>query len=273
MLEDGLRVVTCDIRPLAGAPADIPHSYVELSLRERKSFRTIVFFAGVSSVPRAESNPQGAVRENVTELVEFAASLNPSQRLIYASSASVYSQAFGSRQGVPSLSIEGQPLPEPKNSYDASKAACDFLMQATVQASTVGLRMGTVSGFSPALRPELVFNAMCLSALKEGRISLRNPWAYRGILFLSDLWETVLHLVGCVTVPKTLNVASVNVSMSHLADIISSEVAADIEALPDAPTYSFRLDTTQWREMVRHPGIDADEVIHDQVRSFASYFA
>ena len=54
-------------------------------------FTHILWFAGHSSVQKSKSDPIGAMRNNVTSLFELACKLPTDVKLVYASSASVYS--------------------------------------------------------------------------------------------------------------------------------------------------------------------------------------
>ena len=54
--------------------------------------------------------------------------------------------------------------------------------------------MGTVCGYSPRLRPELIFNVN-ISALENNLINVTNKKSLRTILFLDDLLETILAQV------------------------------------------------------------------------------
>lgn len=264
----GADVTSNDLRCLDGREPDLVGSFTDISLADIHSFEHILFFAGTSSVPTAEADPIAACRTNVFELASFAQSLRPSQRLIYASSASVYSSGLLQRSAAPVPSVESQPLHPPMNSYDATKVACDYLMMTTVQASTLGLRMGTVSGHSRATRRELVFNAMCTSALDTGVITLRNPWAYRGLLFLSDLASVVTRLIELPEMPRILNVASVNTTMRELAETIAGTLGAEIDLLPDQPTYNFSLDLTLLQELSGGVRIPQEAILRPQIALF-----
>jgi SAM-dependent methyltransferase len=105
--------------------------------------------------------------------------------------------------------------------------------------------MGTVSGFSPNLRPELVFNSMNLRAVRDGRLTLRNRDSNRTLVFLDDLWALVQRLVFSEQTSGIYNVGSLSFKMSELAEGIASAWNAEIVDEGNSPTYSFLLDTTK----------------------------
>lgn len=114
------------------------------------NFGTILFFGGSSSVSAAEREPIGALLNNVMGPVLLASKLDPAQRLIYASSASVYSGLNKLRLGSSlTKSDESASFDAFFNMYDASKSSADRIMIDVLgKHNTTGLRMGTVSGYN-----------------------------------------------------------------------------------------------------------------------------
>jgi len=213
-----------------------------------KAFDGILHFAGVSSVSAAQSDPAMTMRENLGDLITLACSLEPEQRLIYASSASVYSD-LSSRCDQTTLrdSLETDSLPPPTNAYDASKASLDHALTfGFPEQQTVGLRMGTVSGVTALtknMRNELVLNAMVQSAVQKHHISLRNPDAGRALVCLQDLALYVEHLVNASALsPRILNVASFNTTIGEIARTVSEFTGAPIHLFNQTETYSFRMN-------------------------------
>lgn len=211
-------------------------TYQALTHRELEAFDAILWFAGHSSVPQSTLEPEGAIRNNTTDLFELMMKKPDRTKLIYASSASVYS---GSMQGL--RSAEDQPIANSVNVYDASKIAFDAIA-AHLGKNVTGLRMGTVSGWSPRIREELIFNAMNISALRAGKVKIANPQASRSILFLNDLSHFIGEVIGRPALPRIVNCGSYNTSIGSLGERIAKFHGAEIVYLPDSTTYSFRLD-------------------------------
>lgn len=237
----------------------ITKPYQSLSRDELAQYDSIMWFAGHSSVPLSIGDPVGAVRNNATDLFELLLKKPAETKLIYASSASVYS---GSTQGL--KSSEDEPIANSVNVYDASKIAFDA-MTAHVGENVTGLRMGTVSGWSPRLRSELIFNAMNLSAMTSGTVRIANAEASRSILFLEDLTDFILKAIWLPDLPKVINCGSYNISIGDLGMQIAEFHNARIERLPNSETYSFRLDFNLFKSYV---GSKSEISIADRCKDF-----
>ena len=239
---------TCDVVGSSqNSPAGhFPMSHEEIPKEELAMFDLVLFFAGCSSVGMARSNPFLAVKQNVAELVSLRSKLRKDQWLIYASSGSVYSQELDQEISAPSLSFEDSKLPKPTNIYDSTKQIADILLGSGDFGKCTGLRLGTVSGFSPKLRQELVFNSMVYSAATGKKVTLSNPGAWRSILFLEDLGK---FLIGFMKLtgnepPTIVNLASFTMTFESMAKSITQYFGAGLEVKDPTPTYSFRLDTS-----------------------------
>lgn len=239
----GHSIVVCDQNALAvaGLGDALCCRYQDLSIVDLASFDVILWFAGHSSVARATQDPDGALANNCFDLLTFARRKPTRVRLIYASTASVYSVPAGAGIVPPEVD-ETETRLNPTNAYDASKVAFDALA-GRFATNVAGLRLGTVSGYSPNLRPELVFNAMNRSALEEGRVNLANAEAFRSILFLDDLQRYVLALLEIDELPEIINLSSMNVRLGELAEGIAAHHSVPVETKTEASsTYSFRMN-------------------------------
>lgn len=252
--DDGYSIDLCDF--LARGLPDrnriplFPTSHTNISNQLIREYDTVLWFAGKSSVKAAEVDPQGAMVENCLLLAALRRRMRPDARLIYASSASLYSQPLGTTEEPP-WSTEEDVIGHGITSYDRSKACMDALTVGFFK-NTVALRMGTICGYSPNLRPELVFNAMCLSAISERIIRVTNPNSWRSLLFLPDLAATVKALIEADDPPVVMNVATISLTMHLLAWHIARHFRAEIENLPNSPTYNFRMRTAKMLELINY---------------------
>ncbi len=241
----GYSPVVCDQNPLAveGMENAVCCRYQELGVDDLAPFGVIIWMAGHSSVLQATQDPDGAIANNCFDLLALARRKRAETRLIYASTASLYSVSSGSTPTPPPLLDETETRLNPENAYDASKMAFDALAKGYAEGLT-GLRLGTVSGYGSCLRAELVFNAMNISALEDGSVHLANPFAFRSLLFLDDLERCVLALLERKEpLPSIVNVASLNVRLGQLAEQVAGHYGVPvIERTADAPTYSFQMN-------------------------------
>ena len=258
----GFEVTVCD-RLMRGNPLGvevIKADYSELSGDLLGDMGAVLWFGGHSSVNQSIQDPNGAVLNNCLNLFSFAKKLHPDTKFIYASTASLYS--VKGKKVEPSSESTDAGIPS-QNPYDMSKFAFDFLAKNFIE-NFYALRMGTLAGYSPNLRQELVFNAMNLSAVRTGEVKLRNSDSARTILYLSDLWRLIEKLLITKQHYGIFNVGSVSFTMSELAHEVANKWGAQVLDEGRSESYSFLLDTSKMKAICG--------AAH-QVHSFADYCA
>lgn len=241
----GFDVTVCD-RLARGNPLGlevIQGDYVDLPEDLLRQFGSVLWFGGHSSVGQSVQDPNGAVANNCLNLFTFARRLHPSTKFIYASSGSLYSTRAPIAQPASEASVAQIPS---QNAYDISKFAFDYLAQNFLE-NFYALRMGTLSGFSPNVREELVFNAMNLAAVRTGQVHLKNSESCRTILFLSDLWALIDKLLTTNQRPGIFNAGSLSFRMGELAHAVATTWGAQVIYEGESDTYSFLLDTTRMK--------------------------
>lgn len=241
LVDDGNEVVVCD-RLDKGNPLGVEVlrcNYIDLEADFLKQFDAILWFAGHSSVGISVGDPAGAIANNCLDLYTFAQRIAPHTKFIYASSASLYSSL--APEIVPSNETSLVTVPS-QNPYDISKFAFDYLAEHFL-GNFYGLRMGTLAGWSPNLRTELIFNSMNLNARQGGVVRVRNRDACRTILFLEDLWGLVHALLHQDAAPGFYNAGSLSFRIGELGERIAALWGAELIDEGSSPTYSFLLDT------------------------------
>lgn len=223
----------------------VQSDYAHLPVSLLQQFGVVLWFGGHSSVRQAIEDPDGAVANNCLNLFAFAKKLHPATKLVYASTGSLYSTK--ARDFAPASESSVAHIPT-QNAYDISKFAFDYLAQNFLE-NFYALRMGTLAGFSPNLREELVFNAMNLSAMRTGRVHLKNSGARRTILFLADLWVLVEKLLTTECMPGVFNAGSLSFTLGELAHAVATTWQAEVSDEGESETYSFLLDTTQMKAL------------------------
>jgi len=244
LIDAGHDVAVCEqnVDRLAGVKNAMRCRYQELTVADLAKFDVILWFAGHSSVPMSLSDPDGALANNCLDLLHFARRKPVECRLIYASTASVYSVLADDTDTVPPALDESETRLDPVNPYDCSKISIDALARCFANAIT-GVRLGTVCGNSPQLREELIFNAMNLMAMRSGYVQVMNRRSHRNILFLDDLAHYVLRLVAISDpLPPILNTGSLNISIGELALGIAAFHGVPIIDKGNSKTYSFRMN-------------------------------
>ncbi|MBT8564063.1 SDR family oxidoreductase [Polynucleobacter paneuropaeus] len=243
----GCSVVVCDILK-RGNPLKldlINKDYSELDDIELINYDAVLWFAGHSSVSLSISDPEGALKNNCLNLYTFAQRLPATTKFIYASSASLYSKQGTDIRASSEESLVTIPA---QNPYDISKFAFDYIAKGFLK-NFYGLRMGTLCGYSPNLRPELVFNAMNISANQSGIVLLKNASSNRTILFLDDLWILIRQLIFFDYPSGFINVGSVSNNLDSIAHKIAEVWRAKVVNEGNSESYSFLLDTTLMRNI------------------------
>ncbi len=133
---------------------------------------TVVHLGGLSNDPTAEFNPAANRKLNTDATVAVAEACKSKgiKRFVFASSCSVYDKGMMADDVVQD---EDSPV-EPRAAYATSKRAaeealldmCDEHFQPTI------LRQGTIFGWSPRMRYDLVVNTFVRCAFEDGALTV-----------------------------------------------------------------------------------------------------
>lgn len=236
----GYAVTGVDRRATAGGPIGA-RDYRDLNGIDLAPFGTVIWLAGHSSVKMAVDEPAEAFENNVSGLLRLVQRLQPAQRLIYASSASLYS---GNEIADSSLTTEETIGFQYQNAYDLSKYAFDKLI-STIGSNFCGLRFGTVCGTSPRQRDELLLNSMVKSAVETGVVKVANPFAKRSVLAMNDLVSTIERMLAVVPPSGFYNLASYSMSIGEFGEAVAEQLNAHVVELPGTGTYTFTVDSSK----------------------------
>src|SRR5579864_3397906 len=157
---DRIRLTTGDVR----CP---PQSIFE-------NVSTIINLSGLSNDPTAEYNPEANHQMNAvaTRTLAEMAKRNGIQRYLFASSCSIYD--IGVVDDERDILLTEETPVQPRAAYALSKLAGEkeLLALADPNFSPVILRMGTLFGFSPRMRYDLVVNTFVKDGLSKGCLTL-----------------------------------------------------------------------------------------------------
>lgn len=132
----------------------------------------VIHLAGLSNDPTAEFNPKANIdiNTNGTKTLAQLAKKNGVQRFIFGSSCSIYDKGLLAQDNIRDEKSEV----EPKAAYAVSKykAEKELLKLKDKNFCPVILRKGTIYGFSPRMRYDLVVNTMVRNALDKGVIQV-----------------------------------------------------------------------------------------------------
>jgi nucleoside-diphosphate-sugar epimerase len=194
LLDRGYRVRVLDRlywgrRPLAPLleEVELVHADVrEMPAAVLDGVDAVVHLAGLSNDPTAEWAPEANWEMNAvaTERLADACRAAGVRRLTYGSSCSVY-------DGLPAGCVYDEAAEvRPRGAYSTSKYYGEekLLERAGRDFSPVILRQGTVYGFSPRMRYDLVVNTFLKDALTKGKLAMHGGgWMWRPLVDVTDV--------------------------------------------------------------------------------------
>lgn len=195
----------------------------ELKPEDLTGYDAVIFLAGLSNDPMADYSPALNFIHNAAGPAHcaYVAKVAGVKRFIYAGSCSVYGYA-----GSNSVSTESDPA-KSVYPYGISKLQGELAVRELDDEnfSVICFRQGTVCGWSPRMRFDLVMNAMYKNALTEGVIRVDNPDIWRPILAITD---AVRAYKSALTAPQAVhgvfNVSSGNFTVGEIGDAIANRL-------------------------------------------------
>src|SRR5580704_10380245 len=150
-----------------------------LSVEDLKPYDQVMFLAGLSNDPMAEYSPSKNFVLNAAApaYLGYIAKMARVKRYIYASSCSVY--GYTENELYDETRPVGSTYPYGISKLQGEQAALQLIDD---NFSVISLRKGTISGYSPRMRLDLIINTMFKSAMKDRTITINNPSIWRPIL-------------------------------------------------------------------------------------------
>lgn len=152
----------------------------------------VVHLAGLSNDPTAEYNPAANWEMNMvaTRALAEACKRAGVERFTFGSSCSIY-------DGLPTGTVYDEDTDvHPRGAYATSKHAAeqDLLSLTDDSFRPVILRQGTVYGYSPRMRFDLVVNTFVKDAISKGFLSLHGGgWMWRPLVDVTDVARAHVH--------------------------------------------------------------------------------
>lgn len=209
----------------------------------------IILLAGHSSTKMCIGNWSSSFYNNVlnfVSLVDRIKQSNKNPKLIFASSSSIYGNTFGE------IADESYPQKPSLNEYDATKIMLETAAIQEKEIEWYGLRFGTVNGFSPNFRSELMINSMYTNAKKTSKINVTNPTINRSILGIDDLCSAIDTILTRGSYDKVgfYNILSFNSTVDEISTVISEITNSQIIYNEDLPNpYDFRTSNSKFESV------------------------
>jgi len=185
----------------------------------------VIHLAGLSNDPTAEYDPDANWQMNAvaTEALGRACVERGIERLVFASSCSLY-------DGLPPGTHDETAPIEPRGAYATSKAYGERALRELIDDGLcpVILRNGTVYGFSPRMRFDLVVNTFVKDALLQERLLLHGGgWMWRPLVDVRDVADAMIAALEApadVARGEAFNVLHSNYQIRELAMLVAGSV-------------------------------------------------
>lgn len=245
---------------------------------EKKYFKNIyavIHLAGFSTEPTSQYDPRltDMINHLATEKMAIMARDCGIKRFVYASSCSVYFTL--NTPLVPPLYKESDPV-NPISCYSLTKRCSEQLLWSMTNRDfqpTI-LRKGTVYGYSPRMRYDLVFNSFTKDAYLKKLLTVdAGGEIWRPMVDILDVAETYIKAIELPLSEiggKTFNVINENFRIGDLALKIKNilekqkkvKIALDIK--PYGITRNYKADDTLFRKVFKFkPRRTMDETLFE----------
>jgi nucleoside-diphosphate-sugar epimerase len=230
--EQGLEPVRDRIETVVADVRDVPDTALD-------GVDGVINLSGLSNDPTAEFDPEANWQMNAiaTETLGQMCVKRGIERYVFASSCSLY-------DGLPpGMHDETAPI-EPRAAYATSKRYGEeaLLKLADEGLTPVLLRNGTVYGFSPRMRFDLVVNTFVKDALLTGKLLLHGGgWMWRPLVDVRDVADAMIAAYEAPAEKvrgEIFNVLHSNYQIRELAMIVAGSVqlvtgrAIELEEVP-----------------------------------------
>ncbi len=246
----------------------------------------VVNVGGLSNDPTAEYNPQANYEMNTvaTRTLAELCIAHGVNRYILASSCSIYDTGVGDEEK-DVLQDEQTPV-APRAAYSSSKREAEKALLALAEQHPdfcpVILRKGTIYGFSPRMRYDLVVNTFVKDALSKGYITIH----YGGEMWrpLVDIRDAARAYISCLQAPaeqvraQTFNVVYRNMRISELALRVREVFRALGKSIDIRTDYgykgvrSYRVSGQKLRRVLNlEPVVSVEDSVRDMVERIQRY--
>jgi len=249
-----------------------------------KGVDSVINIGGLSNDPTAEYNPQANYEMNTLASKKLAdlCVANGIRRYIFASSCSIYDRGVSNESA--DVLLDETSEVHPRAAYSSSKREAEKLLLGMVSDTfcPVILRKGTVYGFSPRMRYDLVVNTFVKSALATDKIMLH----YGGEMWrpLVDVRDVARAYIACLEAPEEkvkgeiFNVSFRNFRISELGLRVRAalrEVGYDADIVPDYGYHgvrSYRVSASKIERVLDfRPKVTVEESVKDLVKQIQKY--
>lgn len=244
----------------------------ELDTADLQGYEQVVFLAGLSNDPMAEYSPSKNFIFNAAApaYLGYVAKNAGVRRYIYACSCSVY--GYTENQLFDETCPVSSSYPYGISKLQGEQAAMNLMDR---QFSVIALRKGTICGYSPRMRLDLIVNTMVKCAMRDGIITVNNPSIWRPILSIDDACSAYVRAIeASYAISGIFNIASGNYTVGEVADLVKEGLERECNASPrlnikhieDYRNYKVSIDKAA-TVLSFHPHDGVDSIVSELVRN------
>jgi len=248
----------------------------DLKEKDLEPYEIVVFMAGLSNDPMAEYAPAENFISNASApaFLGYIAKKAGVRRFIYAGSCSVYGYTVNELYDEESPAISDYP-------YGISKLQGEnsVMQMNSGSFSVIAFRQGTVSGYSPRMRLDLVVNTMFKTAVMEKAIMVNNPAIWRPVLSIQDAATAYIRAIEANTdISGVFNIASGNYTVGEIGDLVKSgikrnlnlDIKLNIKHIEDYRNYKVSIEKAK-KVLSFHPKYDVDDIVKNLVENLEKF--
>lgn len=195
----------------------------DLEPRHLEDCDAVINVGGLSNDPTAEFDPRANEELNTFAAIRAGELAKQAgvPRFVFASTCSIYDRGVGEEADDELLDEDA--AVDPRAAYATSKLAAERGLLAMTDAdfAPVAFRKGTVFGFSPRMRYDLVVNSFVRDALSRGRLSVHYGGAmWRPLIDVKDVARAYVAALGAppeAIAGQVFNLSAGNFRISELA--------------------------------------------------------
>jgi nucleoside-diphosphate-sugar epimerase len=248
----------------------------QLTVEDLEAYDQVVFLAGLSNDPMAEYSPSKNFIFNAAApaYLAYMAKLAKVKRYVYASSCSVY--GYTENELYDETRTVGSTYPYGISKLQGEQAA---LQLADDNFSVISLRKGTISGYSPRMRLDLIINTMFKTALRDNTITINNPSIWRPILSIEDAATAYIRAIEAnYKISGIFNVASGNYTVGEIGDLVKNAVEERlgkrinlcIKHIQDFRNYKVSIETAK-NVLSFHPAGDVKSIVMNLIDNMEKF--
>jgi len=262
-------------------PIDVDIRKVEK--KHLKNINAIIHLAALSNDPMADFNPKAnfEINTEATKRLAVLAKNNGIRKFTFSSSASVYDRGYLGKNRIKNEDFSVKPV----KAYSLSKfqAEKELLKLADKNFCPVIFRTGTVYGFSPRMRYDLVVNTMVKDALLKKELNIFcGGVQWRPLVDVSDVaWA---HFLAIKTTKEKINGEIINLAFDNyqvldlamqIQKIIKNDLHTEIKINIDhakKKDRSYRITNNKIKTLLEWaPKISVEQSVKEMIKKIYKY--